>query len=261
MRRFGLIGRSLGHSASMAYFTEKFARDEIADCVYERYELPRISDLQQLLAETPELCGFNVTLPYKRAVIPFLDALSEDARAIGAVNCVRRAPDGKLTGYNTDLIGLRVVFDELLGTQAPANGARTDKTPQPLRALVLGTGGASRAVQYALRERGIAFGVVSREATRGDYTYEYLPREVVAQSLLIVNATPVGTAPATDQAPQLPYDVLTPDHRLLDLVYNPAVTHFLAHGLQHGARTRNGELMFRTQADASWRIWTTPDQR
>ncbi len=245
MRRFGLIGRSLGHSASAAYFTEKFGREGMADCAYALYELAEIGELPRLLERTPELEGFNVTIPYKREVMRYLDDLSFDARMIGAVNCVRREADGRLTGHNTDIAGLRAALDELLGAE------------EPEQALVLGTGGASQAVQYALAERNIAFALVSRDASKGDYTYDNLPCETVERSLLIVNATPVGTYPAVDEAPRMPYAYVTPAHRLLDLVYNPPLTQFLDYGRQRGARVMNGERMFREQADAAWKIWNS----
>ena len=165
MRRFGLIGRPLGHSASAAYFAAKFEREGIADCTYTLYELPEIGALERLLAETPDLCGFNVTIPYKREVMALLDDLSHDARLVGAVNCVRRTADSRLVGHNTDVIGLRAAFDCLLGGE------------QPSHALVLGTGGASQAVQYVLAERGIPFDLVSRDAAKGNYTYDNLPCE------------------------------------------------------------------------------------
>ena len=243
MRRYGLIGRSLGHSASAAYFAAKFEREGIADCAYALYELPDIGALEGLLARTPDLCGFNVTIPYKREVMPLLDALSHDARMIGAVNCVRRAADGSLTGHNTDVVGLRASLDELLGGE------------QPEHALVLGTGGASQAVQYVLAERGIPFDLVSRDTAKGNYTYDDLPCEVVERSRLIVNASPVGTYPAVDAAPRIPYGFVTPGHYLLDLVYNPPLTQFLDYGRQRGAPILNGETMLREQAEASWRIW------
>lgn len=200
MRRFGLIGRPLGHSASAAYFAAKFEREGIADCTYTLYELPEIGALERLLAETPDLCGFNVTIPYKREVMALLDDLSHDARLVGAVNCVRRTADSRLVGHNTDVIGLRAAFDCLLGGE------------QPSHALVLGTGGASQAVQYVLAERGIPFDLVSRDAAKGNYTYDNLPCEAVEQSRLIVNASPVGTYPAVDAAPRIPYGYLTPGH-------------------------------------------------
>ena len=209
MRRFGLIGRPLGHSASAKYFTEKFRKEGLSDCEYALYELPSVEELPSLLAAMPELCGLNVTIPYKREVMALLDDLSYDARLVGAVNCVRRTAGGRLVGHNTDVIGLRAAFDCLLGGE------------QPSHALVLGTGGASQAVQYVLAERGIPFDLVSRDAAKGNYTYDNLPCEAVEQSRLIVNASPVGTYPAVDAAPRIPYGYLPPGHYLLDLVYNP----------------------------------------
>ena len=234
MRRFGLIGRPLGHSASAAYFTEKFSREGLGDCEYALYELPSIGELPALLERLPELCGLNVTIPYKREVMAFLDAVSPEAQAIGAVNCIRRAAGGSLTGYNTDIVGLRAALDELLGGE------------QPSSALILGTGGASQAVQYAL---------VSRDASKGNYTYDNLPCEVVEESRLIVNASPVGTYPRVDDAPRIPYGYVTPEHYMLDLVYNPPLTQFLAYGQQRGAHVLNGRTMFVGQAEAAWRIW------
>lgn len=242
MRRFGIIGRPLGLTASARYFTAKF-ENEALDCAFAQYELPSIEALPELLASTPELAGFNVTIPYKQQVMRYLDAISPEAERIGAVNCVRRMADGRLVGYNTDIIGLRASFDKLLGA-----------TPIE-HALVLGTGGASQAVQYALMEREIPYALVSRDAAKGEYTYDNLPTEVVAASKLIINATPVGTYPAVDEAPRIPYAYLTPEHHLLDLIYNPPVTQFLAYGQQRGAKTMNGECMFLGQAVAGWTIW------
>ena len=242
MRRFGIIGRPLVQSASAKYFTAKFEREGL-DCAFEQYELPSIEALPELLARVPELEGFNVTIPYKRDVMRYLDSMSDEAARIGAVNCVRRTKDGRLVGYNTDVIGLRKAFDELLA------GA------EPEHALVLGTGGASQSVQYALAERGIAFDLVSRSPERGNYTYDNLPVEVVASSKLIVNATPVGTYPNVEEAPRLPYAYITPEHFLLDVVYNPPLTQFLNYGQQRGARIMNGERMFLGQAVAGWTIW------
>lgn len=243
MRRFGIIGCPLGHSASADYFTQKFRREGFVDCVYERYELSQIEQLPALLAATEQLCGLNVTIPYKRSVMGYLDDLSFEARIIGAVNCIQRFADGRLVGHNTDIIGLRAALGELLGP------AQIDQ------ALILGTGGASQAVQYALTECGIPFSLVSRDAARGNYTYADLPCEVVEASRLIINASPVGTYPACEQAPSIPYAYITPDHYLLDLVYNPPLTQFLDYGRQRGAHTLNGERMFRAQAEASWQIW------
>lgn len=241
MRQFGIIGRPLGHSASARHFTAKF-QNEGLDCHFEQYELPSIEALPELLERVP-LEGFNVTIPYKQQVMRYLDDLSDEARKIGAVNCVRRTSDGRMVGHNTDIIGLREALAQLLFDGVPEH------------ALVLGTGGASQAVQYALSELGIAFDLISRDPAKGNFTYDNLPVEVVAESKLIVNATPVGTYPNVEDAPRLPYAYLTPDHRLLDLVYNPPVTQFLDYGNQRGARTMNGEVMFLAQAAAGWKIW------
>lgn len=241
MRQFGIIGRPLGHSASARHFTAKF-QNEGLDCHFEQYELPSIEALPELLERVP-LEGFNVTIPYKQQVMRYLDDLSDEARKIGAVNCVRCTSDGRMVGHNTDIIGLRDALAQLLFDGEPEH------------ALVLGTGGASQAVQYALSELGIAFDLISRDPAKGNYTYDNLPVEVVAESKLIVNATPVGTYPNVEDAPRLPYAYLTPDHRLLDLVYNPPVTQFLDYGNQRGARTMNGEVMFLAQAAAGWKIW------
>ena len=241
MRQFGIIGRPLGHSASARHFTAKFENEGL-DCHFEQYELPSIESLPELLERVP-LEGFNVTIPYKQQVMCYLDGLSDEAAKIGAVNCVRRYADGRMIGHNTDIIGLRVALAELLDGVTPEH------------ALVLGTGGASQAVQYALTELGIPYDLISRDAAKGNYTYDNLPVEVVAESKLIVNATPVGTWPNVEEAPRIPYAYLTPEHHLLDLVYNPPLTQFLDYGQQRGAKIMNGERMFIGQAAAGWKIW------
>lgn len=241
MREFGIIGRPLGHSASARHFTAKF-KNEGLDCHFEQYELPSIEALPELLERVP-LEGFNVTIPYKQQVMRYLDGLSDEAAKIGAVNCVRRHADGRMIGHNTDIIGLRVALAELLDGVVPEH------------ALVLGTGGASQAVQYALTELGIPFDLISRDPAKGNYTYDNLPVEVVAESKLIINATPVGTWPNVEEAPRIPYAYLTPEHHLLDLVYNPPLTQFLDYGQQRGAKIMNGERMFLGQAAAGWKIW------
>lgn len=241
MREFGIIGRPLGHSASARHFTAKFENEGL-DCHFEQYELPSIEALPELLERVP-LEGFNVTIPYKQQVMRYLDGLSDEAAKIGAVNCVRRHADGRMIGHNTDIIGLRVALAELLDGVVPEH------------ALVLGTGGASQAVQYALTELGIPFDLISRDPAKGNYTYDNLPVEVVAESKLIINATPVGTWPNVEEAPRIPYAYLTPEHHLLDLVYNPPLTQFLDYGQQRGAKIMNGERMFLGQAAAGWEIW------
>lgn len=239
MKRFGLIGRPLGHSYSAEYFSDKFAREHIAGC-YDLFELPSIDDLNSL---PDDICGFNVTIPYKREIMPLLDEISEEARAVGAVNCVA-CRNGRRIGYNTDVIGVRSTLDTLLADAA-----------SPVKALLLGTGGASRAVRYVLGERNIEFATVSRNPSGGELSYEGLSPETIAEYRLIVNATPSGMYPHIEEAPLLPYEALTEGHYLFDLIYNPPVTRFLRYGLSAGAHIANGERMFVGQAEASWRIW------
>lgn len=242
MRRFGLIGEHLPHSFSGRYFAAKFEREGIAGCDYSLYELPTIEHLEQLLASEPPIEGFNVTIPYKQQVMKYLTKLSPEAEAIGAVNCVKREGED-LVGYNTDIIGFRDSLLTLLG------GVR------PTHALILGTGGAALAVEYILKELGIGYSVVSRSAAEGRITYADLTQEVVSESRLIVNATPLGTFPNVDSAPDIPYEYITASHFLYDLVYNPPLTKFLASGRSQGAAICNGEAMLVAQAEAAWSIW------
>lgn len=242
MKRFGLIGKPLIHAASALYFAEKFSREGIVDCRYDLYELDAICDLNRLLNDTPELCGFNVTIPFKQQILPLLDALAPEAERIGAVNCVKREGD-RWIGFNTDIVGIRATLADLLSGDLPE------------RALVLGTGGASQAVQYVLTEMDIPFSTVSRDPAKGNYSYERLSCDVVTSSRLLINASPVGTFPLTDEAPRIDYACITPRHYLFDLVYNPAHTRFLEFGSRQGARIRNGQTMFVRQAEASWSIW------
>ena len=243
MKRYGLIGRTLAHSFSARYFAEKFRREGLdGECSYDLFELPEIECVKRLIADTPTLAGFNVTIPYKQQIIPYLDSLDDEARAIGAVNCVKIA-DGRLTGYNTDIAGIRVSLDELLGS------ASVDA------ALVLGTGGASQAVQYVLAQRDIPYSIVSRDCAKGNLTYDGIDSDVMASHHLVINTSPVGMYPHADQAPQIPYDMLTPGHFLFDLVYNPEQTLFASMGAERGAHTLTGLRMLYAQAEAAWDIW------
>ena len=238
MKHFALIGYPLGHSLSAAYFTEKFSREGIeAD-----YSLLEVERAEEVLPHCAELSGFNVTIPHKQAIIPLLAELSEEAKAIGAVNCVKVTPQG-LIGYNTDVIGIR---KSLKGVKL--EGAK---------ALVLGTGGASKAVQYALREGGAEVAVVSRTEGVADLTYEDLSEELIAGYDIIVNTTPLGMYPNVESAPALPYSAISSKHTLFDCVYNPQQTKFLRLGAEHGARTIDGLTMFHAQAEAAWEIWET----
>ncbi len=243
MRKFALIGEHLPHSFSAKYFGEKFKREGIDDCSYSLCELSHIEEVENLLNDS-EVVGFNVTIPYKLQIIKYLDSLSVEAEAIGAVNCVAiNRATGERVGYNTDIIGLRDSMLKFLGEDIPQ------------RALILGTGGAAQAVQYLMMELGIEYLIVSRDATKGNITYDELTPEIIAEHRLIINATPLGTYPNVESFPRLPYAFLTPEHYLYDLVYNPPLTQFLEFGQQRGAKICNGLEMLTGQAEAAWRIW------
>ena len=245
MKTYGLIGYPLGHSFSRGYFTDFFSREGI-DATYKNFELPHIEALAEVLQAEGTLQGFNVTIPYKQQVFAFLDELSDAARAIGAVNVVKvtRHNEGlHLKGYNTDYIGF-------------TDSIRPHLKPHHTHALILGTGGASKAVDYALRQLGLKTQYVSRTAREGLITYEELTPELMAQYTVIVNTTPLGMHPKVDECPPLDYALLTPQHLLYDVVYNPAKTLFLQRGEEAGAATCNGMDMLIGQAKAAWRIWT-----
>lgn len=247
MRRYGLIGLKLGHSFSARYFAEKFQREGLAgECSYDLYELPKIECVADFIRNTDSLKGFNVTIPYKQQIIPYLDSLSREAQDIGAVNCVKILPDGRTVGYNTDIDGIRFSLDKLL------QGADVEA------ALLLGTGGASQAVQYVLAERNIPFSIVSRDKSKGNFTYGDLSQEILASHSLIINSSPVGMYPNVNEAPALPYEYLTPSHYLFDLVYNPTTTKFMECGARYGAQTLSGLDMLYAQAEAAWTIWNRP---
>ena len=242
MKRFGLIGKKLGHSFSAKYFAEKFEREGLQECDYSLYELPEIECVKEFML-TPDLVGFNVTIPYKQQIISYLDDLDAQAREVGAVNCVKIERDGRRVGYNTDVDGIRLSLDKLLGEETVGS------------ALVLGTGGAAQAVQYVLRERGVNYKVVSREKGKADLTYDDLAQEVMSAHRLIINASPVGMYPACDNAPNIPYAMLSGSHFLFDLVYNPLTTRFMELGAEQGAATLSGIDMLYAQAESAWKIW------
>lgn len=226
------------HSFSARYFNEKFMRERI-DAEYSLLEIASVGELEKHVGG---LTGFNVTIPYKKAVIPCLAEISDEARAVGAVNCVRVETDGRLHGYNTDVEGIRATLaqcGDLSGTKA----------------LVLGTGGAAAAVKFVLKESGADFMTVSRSSDRGDCTYSDLTPELIRERRLVINTTPLGMYPETDAMPDIPYSALTGEHILFDLIYNPEQTRFLQEGEARGARIFNGREMFVRQAEASWRIW------
>ncbi|MDA3943654.1 MAG: shikimate dehydrogenase [Bacteroidetes bacterium] len=247
MKEYGLIGKILAHSHSMSYFTKKFEKEGIA-ASYALFELPEIAALQNLIEENPSLEGFNVTIPYKQQIIPYCHTLERSAQMAGAVNTIkitRKKNTVLLKGYNTDIIG----FSSLIGNKALA-------TKLPAKALILGTGGASRAVQYVLRALGIGFTLVSRHAAKsGQINYAMITASVIKNNPLIINTTPLGMFPELSSKPAIPYQNLTPEHLLIDLVYNPAETEFLKEGKKHGATLVNGMQMFIEQAEAAWKIW------
>jgi shikimate dehydrogenase len=245
MDKYGIIGYPLKHSLSNKHFTEKFANENIP-AEHSNYEIENIGMFPGLIASEPSLKGLNVTIPYKEQVIPYLNELDDTAKAIKAVNVIkitRTGDDVFLKGYNTDLIGFRNSIEPLIDPSIHT------------KALILGTGGASKAVKQGLLDLGLEYRFVSRTAKGGALAYEELNRDVMNEYKVIVNASPVGTFPKVDECPQIPYQFLSPEHILYDLVYNPPVTKFLELGTKQGAKTKNGAEMFLLQAIATWQIW------
>ena len=244
MRQFGLIGFPLSHSFSKRFFTEKFEREGLTDCGYELYPLQSIAELPGLLKKIPALEGLNVTIPYKKQVIPFLNEREGIPSSLDACNCIR-IRDGKLTGYNTDIFGFRQSLQPLLQSHHQ-------------KALVLGNGGASAAVIHVLRQLKIEFVLVSRQLHTGSTCrYSDLTKEMTESHTLIINTTPLGMHPDTESCPDIPYQYLSSKHLLYDLVYNPGITSFMQKGMQKGATVKNGEEMLILQAEESWRIWNS----
>lgn len=250
-RTFGLIGYPLSHSFSKKYFTEKFDKEKISDCEYNLYPIDSIAQLPQLIKDNPTLWGLNVTIPYKESVIPFLDELDETAKAVGAVNCIKIVSGteyqvARLIGYNTDVFGFRQSIKPFLEIQHE-------------RALILGTGGASKAVAHVLKEIGIDSYFVTRskedKIQSNLFTYDELNDYIINAFKLIVNTSPIGMYPDVDEAPALPYESLQQDHLLYDLVYNPTETEFLKRGKVQGASIVNGLSMLHQQAEEAWKIW------
>lgn len=244
MDKYGLIGYPLGHSFSKNYFNEKFANEGI-DAEYINFEIPEIVGIKEVLASNPELKGFNVTIPYKQQIMPYLNSITEEAEAIGAVNVVKVSYKGKtpvLRGYNSDVVGFTRSIEPLL-------------EPCHKKALILGTGGASKAVDYGLRQLGLETKFVSRAQKAGMFTYGEITPDVIKEYNVIVNCTPVGMYPHTEQCPILPYAAMDTHTLLYDLIYNPDETMFLQKGREQGAITKNGLEMLLLQAFASWEFW------
>ena len=249
MRLFGLIGYPLGHSFSKQYFSEKFAREGISDARYELFPLPDVADLPQLLRQHPDLCGLNVTIPHKQTVMPYLHDLDDTAQAVGAVNCIR-VREGRLRGFNTDVTGFEQSLRALWG------GSQK-------RALVLGTGGASKAVAWVLGRMGIPHQFVSRQpsveaGTRAKETqigYEDIGLLSPHEYQMVVNTTPLGTYPKTDTCPPFPFEWLRPEHLVYDLIYNPPETLLLRRAAERGCTVKNGLEMLHLQAERAWEIF------
>lgn len=241
MKRYGLIGHPLKHSYSRDFFTEKFEYEGL-DCRYQNFDLKSIEELHEVLERYPDLCGFNVTIPFKEAILPILDEIDPVAKEVGAVNVVKLT-SGKLKGYNTDVHGFTMLLERALKGRTISH------------ALVLGTGGASKAVQYVLKQKGIPFATVSRKTEKGEYTYDTLTDDILRQNHLIINATPVGMFPQIDNFPDLHYQALNNKHILIDLIYNPKETAFMELGKTWGAKVYNGMQMFEEQAKRTWEIF------
>lgn len=244
IKQLGLIGKPLSHSFSKSYFAEKFHRQGISGYDYQLFELQSIDEFLPLIKKWPNLIGLNVTIPYKKAVIPFMDELSNEAKTIGAVNVIK-VESGKLSGYNSDYYG----FQTSLFNWLPRDWQG--------KALILGTGGASLAVIAVLRDKNIPFKLVSRYSGSDLITYHQVQtEELIRTHELIINTTPLGMHPNTEAAPDLDYTSIGADHFLFDLVYNPETTRFMHKGLEQGAQVKNGLEMLELQAEKSWEIWT-----
>lgn len=243
MKKLGLLGKNIGYSFSRNYFTDKFKNEGLAnDFIYENYDIETIEKLPEILEKTSALIGLNVTIPYKEAVIPFLDGLSEDAKQIGAVNTIQITADGKRTGHNTDYYGFTESLKPLLQNHHK-------------KALILGTGGAAKAVAFGLGKIGIDSVFVSREAKENTITYHQINADTFADYQIIINCTPLGTSPKTELFPDIPYEYFTPNHIAYDLIYNPEKTEFLKKAEIKKAVIKNGYDMLIFQAEKAWEIW------
>lgn len=243
MRQFGLIGYPLSHSFSKGYFAEKFSVQNITNAQYDNFPIPSINDFLNLWEMHPTLEGLNITIPYKKEVIPFLDIISPEVQAIQACNCIRKV-GASLIGYNTDVVGFEKSLLPFL-------------KPHHTAALILGTGGAAAAVKWVFDKLNISHKSVSRSGLHGTISYESLTSKMMLEHTLIVNTSPIGMYPNIDQAPSIPYEFMNETHHLFDLTYNPPQTLFLTNGLRQGATIQNGLEMLYIQAEESWRIWNT----
>jgi shikimate dehydrogenase len=241
-KRFGLLGRNINYSFSKGYFTDKFNDENFTGCSYENFDIPEIVVFPEIIKTNPDLKGLNVTIPYKETVMPFLGKLSKKAAQIGAVNTIKITKKGKLKGYNTDYYGFKKSLKPLL-------------QPHHKKALILGTGGASKAVAYALDELGILYTFVSRDIKENTIDYNRINATTFDNYQIIINCTPVGTSPNTEASPLIPYEFFTDKHIAYDLIYNPAETQFLKKAKAQGAQIKNGLDMLIFQAEKAWKIW------
>lgn len=244
MKKLGLLGKNISYSFSRAYFKKKFEDEHILDISYENFDIENIDLFPSILKNTPNLKGLNVTIPYKELVMPFLDKINKKAKTIGAVNTIKITKKGKLIGYNTDCYGFKKSLQPVL-------------KPHHKKALILGTGGASKAVAYSLKELNITYNYVSRNLSKGiGFTYETLSKNDIKDHQIIINCTPLGTFPKVDDCPKIPYEAIGEAHILFDLIYNPEETLFLKHGNKNKAITINGLNMLKLQAEKAWSIWS-----
>ncbi|MFL9485404.1 shikimate dehydrogenase family protein [Chitinophagaceae bacterium LWZ2-11] len=243
MRTFGIIGYPLTHSFSQKYFMEKFEKEGINDAEFLQFSIEHIDGLKEVFATHPDLAGFAITIPHKKSVLNYLHESTDAVKQMGACNCVH-IKDGKLYGYNTDVLGFELSFKPYL-------------QPHHTKALILGTGGAAAAVEYTLQKLGIDYKFVSRNKTGNNFTYSELTEAVIDEYPVIINTTPLGTYPNVDDAPEIPFELLTPQHYLFDLVYNPFETKFLRSGKEYGATVKNGYDMLLLQAEENWKIWNS----
>ena len=241
-KRFGLVGRNISYSFSKGYFTDKFNTENFAGCTYENFDIPEISAFTEVIKNISDLKGLNVTIPYKETVIPFLGKLSKKATLIGAVNTIKITKKGTLKGYNTDCYGFKKSLEPLLQQHHK-------------KALILGTGGASKGVAFALDQLDITYTFVSREAKENGIDYDRINATTFDNYQIIINATPLGTSPQVDLCPLIPYEFFTEKHIAFDLIYNPAETQFLKNAKQQGAQIKNGLDMLIFQAEKAWKIW------
>lgn len=241
-RQFGLIGKNISHSFSKKYFADKFALGNLDDCSYENFDIETIEEFPNIIANNPDLKGLNVTIPYKETILPFLNKLSKKAAQIGAVNVILFTKKGKLKGYNSDYFGFMKSLEPLL-------------QPHHKKALILGTGGAAKAVSFALDQLGILYTFVTREEKEGMIDYDLINATTFDNHQIIINCTPIGTAPNSKEFPQIPYNFFTERHIAFDLIYNPEETQFLKKAKKKGAVTKNGYEMLVLQAEKAWKIW------